>query len=95
MRVGSGEEEEKYNDSLGNRCVLFCFKCSGPQFPYMLSEQMGLQDGWGLLILYLLGVCPSILALRNTKYREGQKDTASELPKDVVKQLRRGLQFQT
>lgn len=47
MRVGSGEDGRKINTMTVwvNRCVLFCFKCSGPQFPYVLSEQMGLQDG--------------------------------------------------
>lgn len=64
-----------------NRCVLFCFECSGP-----VSLHVKWADGASERLRAACplpsGGLPFHSGAWNTEHREGQKDTASELLKD-------------
>lgn len=103
-KKGEGEEWWRGSGALGrrkntrtvcvNRCVLFCFECSGP-----VSLHVKWADGASERLRAACplpsGGLPFHSGAWNTEHREGQKDTASELLKDRAEQLKRGLQFQT
>lgn len=96
MMVGVGRLGRRRNTRTVciNRCVSFCFESSGP-VPLPIKGADGASERLRAPSPLPSGGSPFHSGTWNTEHREGQRDTASKLLKDGVKQLKRGLQFQT
>ena len=75
-----------------NRCVLFCFGCSGPVSLHVKWAD-GASEPLRAPCPLPSGGLPFHSGAWNTEHREGQKDTASKLLKDGVEQLKEDCSF--